>query len=94
MVENDSDVKSETEEIKIKGELLNLISSTPSNAPTPKSITNEILRLVKELEDVQLDGGDDSNVLQQLGGSWELQWTAQDQSSEEWGQGPFRTWIK
>ena len=75
-----------------KERLLSLISSTPSNAPTSKDLTREILATVRELE--AECPTPDSEVVPELAGNWELLWTAQDQSSDEWGLGPLRRFIK
>ena len=58
-----------------RDELLELISGTPRNAPTPTTTTAEILRLVKQLE--PLCPTEEDEVLNSLGGAWELLWTAQ-----------------
>jgi hypothetical protein len=78
--------------LAVKDQLLQLISTTPSNAPTSKQTTKDILAVVRELE--ALCPTPDGEVVQKLGGNWELLWTAQDQSSDEWGMGPLRRWIK
>ena len=76
----------------VKDELLNLIQSTPSNKPTSAAFTKQILSVVRDLEDrCPTDPGD---VLGTLGGNWELLWTAQDVSDNEWGLGLLRRWIK
>ncbi len=77
---------------EIKTRLLELIASTPSNLPTSKSLTNEILDMVRKMEATCPTPNDE--VVERLGGNWELLWTAQDQTSDEWGLGPLRTWIK
>lgn len=61
--------------------LLNLLEMTPRNAPTPRAMTHEILKAVRELESncPTLD----SDVKKELGGTWELLWTTQDQSAPE-----------
>jgi hypothetical protein len=76
----------------VKDQLLQLISTTPSNAPTSKQTTKGILVVVRKLE--ARCPTPDGEVVPKLGGNWELLWTAQDQSSDEWGMGPFRRWIK
>jgi len=58
-----------------RDELLEEISGAPRNAPTSKTTTAEILALVKKLESMCPTPEDD--VLQSLGGGWELLWTAQ-----------------
>jgi hypothetical protein len=77
---------------EIKTQLLDLIDGTPSNLPTSKSVTNQILDVVRQMEETCPTP--DQDVVGKLGGNWELLWTAQDQSSDEWGLGPLRTWIK
>lgn len=76
----------------IRTELLDLIALTPTNAPTPPSKTNEILKVIRELE--ALCPTPDEGVLSELGGNWELLWTSQDKTSDEWQLGPLRTWMK
>jgi hypothetical protein len=82
----------ETRRQMVKDQLLSLVSSTPANAPTSTRTTQDILQVVRELE--QLCPTPEPEVVPKLGGNWELLWTTQDQSSDEWGMGPFRTWIK
>ena len=82
----------ETRRQIVKDQLLSLVSSTPSNAATSFRTTQDILQVVRELE--QLCPTPEPDVVPKLGGNWELLWTTQDQSSDEWGMGPFRTWIK
>ena len=82
----------ETRRDEVKAQLLDLIAGTPSNMPTSKSVTNQILNVVPKME--QTCPTPDEDVVEKLGGNWELLWTAQDQSSDEWGLGPLRTWIK
>lgn len=87
-----SAVEQDTQRSEAKRRLLDLIAGTPSNMPASKSQTDQILGAVRELECVcPTKNGD---VVETLGGNWELLWTAQDQSSDEWGLGPLRTWIK
>jgi PAP_fibrillin len=76
----------------IRTELLDLIALTPTNAPTPPRTTNEILKVIRELE--ALCPTPDEEVVSELGGNWELLWTSQDKTSDEWQLGPLRTWIK
>jgi hypothetical protein len=76
----------------IRTELLDLIALTPTNAPTPPGTTNEMLKVIRELE--ALCPTPDEGVLSELGGNWELLWTSQDKSSDEWQLGPLRTWMK
>ncbi len=75
-----------------KALLLDLITSVTSNQATPKKLTVEILSAVKNLE--ELCPTDDNDVLEELGGNWELIWTAQDKSSPEGRQSPLSNWIK
>lgn len=82
----------ETQRQMVKDQLLSLVSSTPANAPTSSRTTQDILQVIRELE--QLCPTPEPDVVPKLGGNWELLWTTQDQSSDEWGMGPFRTWIK
>lgn len=76
----------------IKAKLLDVIDSTPSNMPTSKSMTDQILEAVRSLEEECPTATDD--VLEALGGNWELLWTAQDQSDDEFGLGMLRKWIR
>ena len=61
--------------------LLSLLDSVPSNIPTQRSLTSKILDSVKQLEDTCPTPED--LVLSELSGNWELLWTAQDPSSEQ-----------
>jgi len=64
-----------------KSKLLDLLDDVPSNAPTPRGLTDGILSAARVLEDCCPTPDDD--VLSELAGNWELLWTAQDQSSAE-----------
>ncbi len=75
-----------------KNQLLELVCSTPSNAPTSKETTDEILSVIRALE--AICPTPDSDVVASLAGNWELLWTAQDKASPEWRLGPFKTFIK
>ena len=75
-----------------RSELLQLLKQTPSNAPTSRKLTKDILTKLDELE--ELCPTPDNEVLKNLAGSWELLWTTQDRRSEEWRLNPFGTWIK
>ncbi|CAB9527148.1 PAP_fibrillin [Seminavis robusta] len=82
----------EEERASRRKELFNLLGSTPSNAPTSPDFTNYILGAIQRLE--QVCPTPDQDVLGKLGGTWELLWTAQDRSSEEYNTlGPLFTWI-
>jgi hypothetical protein len=73
-----------------KALLLELVlEKTPRNAPTSAPITEEILKVVRELE--KQCPTPDSKVLRELAGTWELLWTTQDRSTAE-SQSPF-AWI-
>jgi len=64
-----------------KRTLLDLISRTPRNAPTPGDLTRTILDAVSEMEaECPTDNGE---VITKLAGVWELLWTAQDRSRSE-----------
>ena len=76
----------------VRDHVLSLISSATANAPTSKDLTTKILESVQRLE--ALCPTPDDEVLSTLKGNWELLWTAQDTSSDEWNLGPLRTWIK
>ena len=71
----------DTVDLEPKKFLLNMLSMTPRNAPTPQAMTREILRAVGELE--QNCPTRDEDVLPELAGNWELLWTTQDQSRPE-----------
>ena len=66
-------------------ELLALLDSVPSNLPTSKSQTDEILNAVKKIEESCPTPNE--SVIQELAGNWELLWTAQDRSSEQYIKG-------
>jgi len=74
-----------------KQQLLRLLNEVPSSAPTPRRLTIDILNKVEEME--SLCPTPDDEVLGQLGGNWELQWTAQDRESREWRRNPMRAYI-
>lgn len=74
----------------IKNDLLDLLFSVPSNAPTSPSLTSKILSAVRQLENECPTPNED--VLAELAGNWELMWTAQDKTSAESQRGPF-SWI-
>lgn len=102
--------------LQTRDDLMQKISDTPRNSPTPKTTTSEILSLVQRLE--SMCPTEDENVLESSSGGWELLWTAQvgrwgyatkfvshlvltnhfnlfqDQTSPEFDQNPFQTWIK
>jgi len=65
--------------------LLALLDSVPSNLPTSKSLTDQILNAVQTLEEDCPTS--DRSVLSELSGNWELLWTAQDRSSEQYKKG-------
>jgi len=73
-----------------KTRLIRMLSSVPSNAPTPRKLTDEILQAVTQLE--QQCPTPDDEVLAELAGNWELLWTAQDPNSAESKRGAF-SWI-
>ncbi|KAG7351474.1 plastid lipid-associated PAP/fibrillin family protein [Nitzschia inconspicua] len=88
--------------ISLKETLLREIASTPSNAPTSRTVTQSILTTIRQLEKMcPMDENDDEEeeanndlFLNQLAGNWELLWTTQDDQSDEWNMaGPFRRWI-
>ena len=72
---------SDVDAIKAKSKLFDLLDEVPSNAPTPRGLTDDILAAVRVLER-QCPTPDD-DVLSELAGNWELLWTAQDKSSAE-----------
>ena len=82
-----------------KEQLFCLLANVPRNASTPKPLTEKILSAVRELErDCPTM---EQDVLDELGGNWELIWTAQDASSsrfkeqqEDSTNRPIFTWIK
>ena len=64
-----------------KDQLLHLLNQVPSNAPTSRRLTRDILNKVEELE--TLCPTPEDEVLGKLGGNWELQWTAQVSCSSD-----------
>lgn len=74
-----------------KAALLHILSKVPQNVSTPKDLSSDILSSVRELE--ELCPTNEQDVLDELGGNWELIWTAQDSSSEESRQGLFLKFI-
>ena len=80
-----SQTASDVDAIKAKSKLFDLLDEVPSNAPTPRGLTDDILAAVRLLER-QCPTPDDA-VLSELAGNWELLWTAQDKSSAESQQG-------
>ena len=70
-----------------KSKLFDLLDEVPSNAPTPRGLTNDILAAVRVLED-QCPTPDE-DVISELAGNWELVWTAQDKTSAESQRGVF-----
>ena len=66
----------ETVKENLKSDLLSSIANAPPNAPSSRKQTNEILSLVRELE--QYCPTIDSDVLIESSGNWQLLWTAQD----------------
>lgn len=87
-----SDADAEKARQRKKDDLQMLLSSVTSNVSTPKELTAKILSAVRNLEELCPTRDDD--VLEELGGNWELTWTAQDKSSPEGSQSPLLTWIK
>jgi len=75
-----------------KTELLDLLKETPSNAPTSRKMTSEILEKIDDLE--KCCPTPDEQVLESLAGNWELLWTTQDKRSREWRRNPLRAIIK
>jgi hypothetical protein len=73
-----------------KARLLELLETAPSNAPTPRSLTEGILDVVRVLE--KQCPTEDGDVLGKLVGTWELVWTAQDTKSPESNR-RLRSWI-
>jgi PAP_fibrillin len=86
------DIETGNQRLTVKSELLDLLKSTPSNAPTSRKLTKEILDKVDELE--RNCPTKDEDVIQSLAGNWELLWTAQDRQSNEWKRNPLRAMIK
>ena len=80
-----SQTATDVDAIKAKSKLFDLLDDVPSNAPTPRGLTDDILAAVRVLER-QCPTPDDA-VLLELAGNWELLWTAQDKSSAESQQG-------
>lgn len=79
---------------ELREELLELLDATPANAPTSRDLTDTLLGVVQKLEDNGCPTPDE-DVVAKLGGTWELLWTTQDRSSDQFAaMGPLRTWIK
>ena len=76
-----------------KQTLLNLLAQVPPNESTSKELTQQILQIVNNIED--LCPTPDTDVLSRVSGNWELVWTAQDKSSlpNSVGSNPFATFI-
>jgi len=68
-----------TQQQSKKEHLLNTLSKVPPNQPTSKSLTDEILTSVANLE--LYCPTDTNSVLEELNGNWELVWTAQDKKT-------------
>ena len=73
-------------------DLLRMLKQAPSNAPTSRRLTQDILNKVTELE--PQCPTPDEQVLQKSAGNWELLWTTQDTSSRAFKRNPLRAWIK
>lgn len=85
--------ESSTERETLLDELTQLLESTPANAPTSRGFTNSILQKVRKLEENCPTA--ETDVISKLAGNWELLWTTQDTSSEQYNSlGPLLTWIK
>ena len=82
----------DTERIENKQRLLTFLEEVPTNAPTSKNLTDKILSCVRKLENCCPT--ENVDVLTELGGSWDLLWTAQDRSSPEGMQSALTNWIK
>ena len=80
-------------QIEKKNRLIRLLKTVPRNTSTPKALTDELLKSARELE--VLCPTENTEVLRELSGNWELIWTAQDPKSlKEQDQNPVFTWIK
>jgi hypothetical protein len=94
----------------LKKDLFLILDSIPANAPTPPETTEKILNIVRQLEnkgdddegDMSSNNSDSDDIddgerdtLIKLGGTWELLWTAQDRSSNQYNEQEFwKTFIK
>ena len=76
-----------TDTTDAKSRLFDLLDEVPSNAPTPRGLTNDILAAARDLE--ERCPTPDEDVLSELAGNWELLWTAQDKTSAESQRGLF-----
>jgi len=85
-----SKIESFTDE-NCKTKLLSLLEQIKPNQSTQKYVTDEILTTVKRLE--MNCPTKEEDVLVELGGNWELIWTAQDGSSLEMKNNRLRSWI-
>ena len=81
-----------------KNRILDLLSQTPRNIPTPSSLTTQLLSEIKTLEQTShnlkkknsLDA--EPEILSEIGGTWELLWTTQDKTTIEANRS-FASWI-
>lgn len=90
---SESTTTTTTPALILKQELLDLLASTPTNAPTSRDVTQSILSKIQQLE--QYCPTPPEEVVSKLAGNWELLWTTQDTTSIEYQQSnPLRTWIK
>ena len=90
---NEVNSSSATNRIQRKEKLSSLLEKVPRNASTPKALTEEILSAARDME--SFCPTKENEVISELGGNWELIWTAQDPSSlKEQEQNPIFTWIK
>ena len=79
---------------ELRDELFELLDTTPANSPTSRDLTDNLLGVVRRLEDNGCPTPDE-DVVAKLGGTWELLWTTQDRSSDQFNaMGPLRTFIK
>jgi hypothetical protein len=86
LVVDDNGDENENENENVNA-LLTLLSKVPSNVPTPKSLTDDILIAVRTLE--ENCPTNDDRVLLESAGNWHLLWTAQDQSNVKGGWASF-----
>lgn len=77
---------------QLKADLFTLIEEAPNNEASSRELTRMILTKIEELVGASCPTPDEE-VLESLAGNWELVWTAQDQSSQEWRNNPIASWI-
>jgi len=78
--------------LSVKNDLLELVKESPSNKASSRQLTRNILTKIEELVATSCPTPN-AEVVESLAGNWDLVWTAQDQSSAEWRNNPFGSFI-